>query len=112
MEGHLGKRIHEWRRKRNMKQLEVERLADLSPTALSRIEKGERAVSADELQAIAKALRVDIKVLHGVEQDAYTMEEDPLLRAITGLRSRCSAKQRQALAELLRTVADELAPTA
>ena len=101
----IGKRIAERRKAAHLTQVELEARAKLGPTALSKIEGGTRDITAAELRSIARVLRVDMESL--LEEPG---EEDPLAGALYGLRSQCSPKQRKIIADLFRSLANELAP--
>ena len=105
MAEHVGKRIAERRKAAHLTQAELEARAKLAPTALSKIEGGTRDITAGELRTIARVLRVEMTALLGEDS-----EEDQLATALLGLRNHCSLKQRKILAELFRSLADELAP--
>jgi transcriptional regulator with XRE-family HTH domain len=54
----VGSRIKMCRKMRNMTQEELARRAHTSKSAISRIEKGEKSLSLEELYALAKALKI------------------------------------------------------
>ncbi|WP_043241385.1 helix-turn-helix domain-containing protein [Streptomyces violaceusniger] len=62
---HIGARIRELRAIRDFSLAELGRRAHVSTSQLSRVENGEQPASASVLSAVARALAVDISVLHG-----------------------------------------------
>jgi|ERR1041385_2178947 transcriptional regulator with XRE-family HTH domain len=104
----MGQRIAELCRLRGLSQAEVERRAHLAPTSISKIKSGARVLTTEEAMVLARVLRVDItQILYDGELD-----EQGLCSALGTLRTQCSPRQRQAVAGLLRSLADELAPMA
>jgi transcriptional regulator with XRE-family HTH domain len=61
----LGERLKQLRKARNMKQRDLERLANLPETAVSKIENGSRKMDAVELLAIAQALHLPLEAFSG-----------------------------------------------
>ena len=85
-----GERVKYYREARDLTQDELARLAGISSTALSRIEKGARRLTLEEAVHIAAALRVPLPALAG-------LESLPIVRPSVGLTSKN-----------LRALADEL----
>jgi transcriptional regulator with XRE-family HTH domain len=56
----IGSQIKYWRKKRNMKQVELAEKAGIFPQNLSYYESGKRTVSMETLKKICEILRVDI----------------------------------------------------
>lgn len=105
MAEHIGARIAARRQAVHMTQAVLEARAGLPATSLAKIEAGTRDVSATELRVLARVLRIGMEELIGTD-DA----PDALTDVLAEMRAKCSAKQRRVLAELLRGLADELAP--
>lgn len=63
----FGERLKNFRTARGLDQRQLGELIHLSHTAVSRIERGERAVKIDEALAIAEALGVPLMSLLGEE---------------------------------------------
>lgn len=60
----IGKKITIYRKKQNMSQKELaEKLKYLNQSQISKIEKGNRKITSQDLVAIANALRVSINDL-------------------------------------------------
>ena len=62
---HLGERLQQLREAQNMTQRDLERLANLPKTAVSKIEHGLRNMEAVELIAIAHALHLPLEAFDG-----------------------------------------------
>ncbi|MFE0423795.1 helix-turn-helix domain-containing protein [Streptomyces sp. NPDC058953] len=80
----VGIRIHELRMLRGYSLSELGRRANVSPSMLSRIERGSRVPSEQIVSAVARALSVSVTVLHGqpyIEQ----LRKDQLDRVIAPL---------------------------
>lgn len=103
----LGQRIASRREALHLTQRELEQRAELPRTSLSKIEKGTRDVTVDELFALARVLRTSVDALRGAEPP-----DDPWTETVSTMRQTCSAKQRKMVAHLLRQLAEELAPQA
>ncbi|SHJ92867.1 helix-turn-helix domain-containing protein [Paramaledivibacter caminithermalis] len=58
----IGKKIREERKKRNLQQQELAKMADISNTYLSDIEVGRTTPSIKTLMKISKALGVDCSI--------------------------------------------------
>jgi transcriptional regulator with XRE-family HTH domain len=82
--GSVGARIHELRALRDYTLAELGQRAHISPSMLSRIERGQRVPSEQVVAAVARALSVSVTVLHGqpyIEQ----LRQDQLDRVISPL---------------------------
>ena len=82
--GGVGARIQEIRALRDYSLSELGRRAHVSPSMLSRIERGERTASEQVIAAVADALSVSVTVLHGqpyIEQ----LRQDQMDRLIAPL---------------------------
>lgn len=82
--GSVGARIHELRALRDLTLAELGQRAHVSPSMLSRIERGSRVPSEQIISAVARALSVSVTVLHGqpyIEQ----LRQDQLDRLISPL---------------------------
>lgn len=80
----VGSRIHELRALRDFTLAELGRRAAVSPSMLSRIERGNRVASEQVISSVARALSVSVSVLHGqpyIEQ----LRRDQLDRVIAPL---------------------------
>jgi transcriptional regulator with XRE-family HTH domain len=62
---HLGERLKQLRTAHKMTQRDLERLANLPETAVSKIENGSRQMEAVELLAIAQALHLPLEAFSG-----------------------------------------------
>jgi len=60
----LNERIRELRSSRGMKQSELAKLVGMNQTQISKVERGERKLKADEVAKFAKALHVPIAELY------------------------------------------------
>lgn len=60
LEAAIGREVREFRRKLDMTVVELARLADLSPSMLSKIENGMTSPSLATLRALSEALRVPV----------------------------------------------------
>jgi transcriptional regulator with XRE-family HTH domain len=62
----LGEIIREHRKRRNLSQSELAKLADVDPSFISRIEKGDyKLTSVKSLQGLSRALKIKIEELTG-----------------------------------------------
>ncbi|EFG08314.1 XRE family transcriptional regulator [Streptomyces clavuligerus] len=80
----VGARIHELRALRGYTLIELGRRSAVSPSMLSRIERGSRVASEQLVSSVARALSVSVTVLHGqpyIEQ----LRQDQLDRLIAPL---------------------------
>ncbi|MGW0720043.1 helix-turn-helix domain-containing protein [Streptomyces sp. NPDC002778] len=73
----IGARIREFRAIRDYSLSELGRRAHVSPSLLSRIESGERAVSESVLASVARALAVKVSVLRG-QPFIHTLQREQL----------------------------------
>jgi|HigsolmetaAR204D_1030405.scaffolds.fasta_scaffold16021_1 transcriptional regulator with XRE-family HTH domain len=64
------KRIRQFRKRKKMSQYELAALVGLEQTLISRIERGMRKVSAEELPLFSKALGVSVADLLDEEQQS------------------------------------------
>ena len=74
----LGQRIRELRKSRGLSQDQLSELIGIDPKHLSRIEVGRSFPYMETLEAIARALEVEIKDLfefHHLSKQAATLEE-------------------------------------
>lgn len=69
----LGQRIADLRSQRGVSQRRLAEVLGLDPSALSRIESGERGLAVSELVALAEFLGVDIDALLRDEVDALPL---------------------------------------
>jgi transcriptional regulator with XRE-family HTH domain len=81
----IGKRIAEVRDQAGLSQSALAREMELSQSALSQIEAGERNPSYDTLRQIADALGVSVAYLVGAEVEDLTAEEEAHFRQYRGL---------------------------
>jgi len=62
----LGEIIREHRKRRNLSQAELAKLADVDPSFISRIEKGDyKLTSLKSLQGLSRALKIKVEELTG-----------------------------------------------
>lgn len=61
----IGSRIREIRRSMGLTAQELSRMADISPSFLSEVERNRSTISSDKLVRIAEALRISVAVLVG-----------------------------------------------
>lgn len=66
MRGSQNHYIKQWREARGLDQVQLGRLANLTKSLISQLERGETRYSQKSLEALAKALRVEPWVLLGV----------------------------------------------
>lgn len=78
----IGARIREFRALRDYSLSELGRRAHVSPSLLSRIENGERALSESVLAAVARALAVSVSVLRG-QPYIQTLQKEQLDALLT-----------------------------
>ena len=78
----IGARIREFRALRDYSLSELGRRAHVSPSLLSRIENGERALSESVLAAVARALAVSVSVLRG-QPFIQTLQKEQLDALLT-----------------------------
>ncbi len=74
----LGQRVRELRKGKGLSQDQLSEVVQIDPKHLSRIEVGKSFPYMETLEAIAKALDVEIKDLfefHHLSQEAATLEE-------------------------------------
>ena len=74
----LGQRIRELRKGKDLSQEKLSEIIGIDPKHLSRIEVGKSFPYMETLEAIAKALEVEIKDLfefHHLSKEAATVEE-------------------------------------
>jgi len=71
----IGKRIAYFRNSKKMSQEELGRLVNIQQTLISRIERGERKVTTDELRKFATALNVTMTELLGEDPSAKASGE-------------------------------------
>lgn len=69
----VGQRIADLRAERGVSQRRLADVLDLDPSALSRIESGERGLAVGELVAVAEFLGVEIDALLRDEADAVPL---------------------------------------
>jgi transcriptional regulator with XRE-family HTH domain len=62
---HVGERLQQLREAQQMSQRDLERLAHLPRTAVSKMENGTRKMEAVELKALSVALRVPLDAFFG-----------------------------------------------
>ena len=85
----LGKRIRELRKARLLTQEELAELADLHPTYIGGIERGEKNPSIQSLLKIAEGLEVDIKdLISPVSGKAAGEREEAMLEILALLERR------------------------
>lgn len=83
----IGKRIHLWRKRRNLTQEQLALLVDREPAYLSRIEHGNQKPSLDTLLRISCALNLDI---NNLLSDAPQLQSLALYRELEDLLEGCS----------------------
>jgi transcriptional regulator with XRE-family HTH domain len=81
----IGKRIAQVREEKGMTQSALARAMDMSQSAVSQIEAGERNPSYEMLRSIAGALGVSIPHLVGAPVEKLTPEEETHFRQYRGL---------------------------
>jgi len=99
---HLWERVYRIRKTKGLKQQDVEAAAGLPVTALSRIEKGVREITAEEVVHLAEALQVPVHALLG-GPPAPDMSSALLQATLTS-----SVEAREDMIRLLRSMADAL----
>lgn len=101
----FGKRIAALRHERQLTQAELEARAGLPPTTLSRVEKGERGLTMEQVHRLADGLRVEAIYLLGMQPRA-----DRLQTILARIRQEFTTSQRQVISELFRYCSEEVAP--
>ena len=89
----LAWRLRQYRERAGMKQSEAAKVLGLDSTAITKIEHGERGVSAMELLALAKAYHVNVGTLLGEEKEEmmedkiaiYTAQIEPLIKQMDAI---------------------------
>lgn len=81
----IGKRIAQVREEKGLTQSALARAMDISQSAVSQIEAGERNPSYEMLRSIATALGVSIPHLVGAPVEKLTPEEETHFRQYRGL---------------------------
>jgi transcriptional regulator with XRE-family HTH domain len=87
----LGRRIRYFRNQRGMTQEELGPTAELSAKYLGSIERGEKNPSMDNLEKIARALKVELSELFTFEQETDNSRE--LKRKIDEMLKDASKKE-------------------
>lgn len=81
----IGSRIKEFRRKRGFTQEELAEKANIHPTFIARIERGNRNCSIETLQIIASALNVPVTELLKPEDKSAVTYSDKLIEKIVDM---------------------------
>lgn len=84
----IGKRIHLWRKRRNMTQEQLASLVDREPSYLSRVEHGNQKPSLDTLLRISDALNLDI---NNLLSDAPQLQSIALYREFEDILDGCNS---------------------
>lgn len=77
----LGKRVQAARHKQGKTLAEVAEAAGVSTTTISRVERGQMALTYEKLNALAKALQLDISTLFAGPDAGVNPEREPSLTA-------------------------------
>ena len=88
----LGKRIRELRKARLLTQEELAELADLHPTYIGGIERGEKNLSIQSLLKIAEGLEIEIKDLLAPVSGQAAGEREAAMLEILALLERKGTK--------------------
>jgi len=99
----LGKRIQKHRKELDLTQATLAERAKLDTTYLSQVERGVKSPSLDALARIAKALKVGLGALL---EDTRASKSVPLTKEIAEILSAWTPKQRRAVLQALRTLAE------
>lgn len=65
---HFGKRVREERQKQNLSQEKLAELAQLHRTYIGMIERGEKNITLENIEKIAKALNITLAELMNLEK--------------------------------------------
>lgn len=72
----ISNKIHQIRESKGVKLLTIARAVSLSPSAYSRIEKGETQITVDNLYKIAEALNVQVQELLPLSHEKLQQENN------------------------------------
>src|SRR5207245_1614730 len=89
----IGERVMLIRRRRGLSQRNLAARAQMSPTALNRLERGLQSVWAERLATLARILDVSADYLLGLQDDAHTAPHASRTREAT--RETTSSPKRQ-----------------
>lgn len=83
----VGQRVRQERTRQGMSVRRLAKLADLSPSMISRVEMGERNLDRRQtLHAVADALGVPVSTLTGQPYEPHTKQEQVLQAAVADIR--------------------------
>lgn len=105
----FGERIRNLRKSRGFSQESFAEKADLHPTYVGGVERGERNLSLRSIEKIASALEVSLSELfnfHTMEKP--TTEDELLTGEIIGLVKSLELKSKRLVTEVLRSLIKEL----
>ncbi len=86
----VGRRIREWRLRRELSQAEVARLSGITQASLSNYENGKRDLPLTTLLGVSKALNVSVGDLLDLP-DVIIVRDSVLGRAVEQLQTRVPA---------------------
>jgi transcriptional regulator with XRE-family HTH domain len=90
----LGRRIHELRKARGWSQEKLGEMADLHPTYIGGIERGERNVSFDNLVRIASAFDLSLSQFFDFQKGGHSARDTLRASVLAMLRKRDEAELR------------------
>jgi len=98
----LGARIKEIRRVRGLSQEKLAEMINVDPKHVSRIEVGRSFPSMDTLEAIAKALRVELKDFFEFAHQRKSSQE--LIEEISGLLTEAEEDKLRLVFKIVRSI--------
>lgn len=100
----IGKRVKKYRKEKKLSQKNLAEMVLVSPSCITRLERGECMVSVFTLMNIAEALQIPISALVIEKVSSYDAEFDILISKI----SRCSQEQSIALIHAFENIMDAI----
>ncbi len=93
--------MRELRRERNLSQEELAHLADLHPTYIGKLERGERNMSVESLDKVARALGITLEQLFRYIQPQNNDDETSIMNQIVNRLYGMSIDEKKSILKLI-----------
>lgn len=102
----IGNRVKEYRQTRDLTQRQLAELVMISPSSVTRLEKGQIMVSVFTMIEIAKVLNVSITYLLMGENNSQNEFDSTEFKLVSEKLEKCSIKQRKHLIRVFEEMID------